>query len=68
MFQGALSNSQVAWIATDPDVEAFVKKMLQEHGGSISETLRKRVDDLLGIKPVDLNVVEESVPINPDES
>jgi hypothetical protein len=69
VLQGALSNSQVVWIASDPDVEAFLNKVLQEHGGAISETLRKRVEDVLGLNPEDLNpdevaAGEQDAPIN----
>jgi predicted nucleic acid-binding protein len=49
VVQGALSNSQVAWIASDSDVEAFLTKMLNAHGDAISPTLKKRLEEALGI-------------------
>jgi hypothetical protein len=61
VLQGALSNRQVVWIASDSDVEAFLNKMLQEHGDSLSETLRTRIQDVLGLNPVDLNPDEMAV-------
>jgi hypothetical protein len=51
VIQGALSNSQVAWIASDSDVEAFLTKMLSAHGNSLSGTLKQRLIDALGLEP-----------------
>lgn len=56
ILKGALANSQVVWIASDPDVEAFLTKMLQEHGDSLSENLRKRVEEVLGTNSDDLSL------------
>ena len=53
VVQGALSNSQVAWIASDSDVEAFLKRMLEVHGDALSVTQRKRLQDALGIENSD---------------
>ena len=51
VIQGALSNSQVAWIASDSDVEAFLTKMYVTHGNSLSATLKQRLIDALGLEP-----------------
>ncbi len=49
VVQGALSNSQVAWIISDADVEEFFKKMYEEHGESLSGKLRVRLEEALGL-------------------
>jgi hypothetical protein len=53
VIQGALSNSQVAWIASDSDVEDFLTKMLTHHGDSLSATLKKRLEEALGLDAAD---------------
>lgn len=50
VIQGALSNSQVAWIASDSDVESFLSKMFNEHGDNLSPTLKRRLEDALGLE------------------
>lgn len=50
VVQGALSNSQVAWIVSDSDVEAFLKKILELHGSALSAGLLKRLKEALGLE------------------
>jgi PIN domain len=51
VIQGALSNSQVAWIASDSDVHSFLTKMLELHGDDLSAAQQKRLRDALGLDP-----------------
>jgi predicted nucleic acid-binding protein len=43
----ATSNSQVSWIMTDPDVNEFFTRMLEEHRKSIPEKLKSKLKELL---------------------
>jgi predicted nucleic acid-binding protein len=49
VIQGCLSNSQIAWIVSDTDVQDFLTKMLVKFGDSLSDALRKRLKEALGI-------------------
>ncbi len=51
IVQGALSNSQVAWIVSDSDVEAFFQRILQLHGKALSAGSLKRLQAALGLEP-----------------
>lgn len=64
VVQGAMSNSQVAWIASDADVEAFLKEMLKQHGDVLSSTQKQRLLDALGM---DDEEEEEAVAVTDDE-
>jgi hypothetical protein len=61
VIQGALSNSQVSWIVSDSDVEAFLTKMLNVHGQNLSVTQRNRLRDALGL---DVEELPEANPTN----
>ncbi|HTV81608.1 MAG TPA: PIN domain-containing protein [Acidobacteriaceae bacterium] len=50
VVQGAMSNSQVAWIASDSDVEEFLKEMLKQHGEALSAKQRLRLRAALGME------------------
>jgi predicted nucleic acid-binding protein len=47
VMQGALSNNQIAWIASDSDVEGFLRRMHAVHGQLVSPTLMNRLNELL---------------------
>ncbi|MGB8260121.1 MAG: PIN domain-containing protein [Terracidiphilus sp.] len=59
VIQGCLSNSQIAWIVSDADVESFLIAMLERHGGLLSVSLRTRLKEALGIQ----DAVEPSEPV-----
>lgn len=67
VIQGCLANSQVAWIVADPDVDSFLSLMLERFGDSLSDTLRSRLKEALGVAEPEqgeilnaANVVESS--------
>lgn len=49
VIQGCLSNSQIAWIVSDADVESFLSQMLSKHGNRLSVSLRSRLEEALGV-------------------
>ena len=62
IVQGALSNSQVAWIASDSDVEDSLQKMLEVHGKALSATQRKRLEEALGMDTEEALVMQTNAP------
>ncbi len=63
VIQGALSNSQVAWIVSDSDVESFFTKMLAAHQDSLSSALLTRLKEALGLEIT----VETAAVLDEDE-
>jgi hypothetical protein len=49
VVQGGLSNTQVAWIISDADVEAFFMKLYEEHHEALSEEQRERLEEALNL-------------------
>jgi hypothetical protein len=47
LLEAALSNSQIRWIARDPDVETFLRALVQEHPVALDEFDMKRLRTLL---------------------
>ena len=48
VISGCLSNSQIRWIVGDPDVYSFLKSIYLKFGESLSESLRPRLEELVG--------------------
>jgi len=65
VVHGALSNSQVAWIVSDADVESFLMKMLKEHGESLKPALRARLMEALNV--VDASPIDPGEPIDVED-
>jgi molybdopterin-guanine dinucleotide biosynthesis protein A len=49
VIAGSLDNTQIAWIVSDEDVHAFLAKMHEKFSESLSDTLRSRLEEALGI-------------------
>jgi predicted nucleic acid-binding protein len=47
IVQAAVTNSQVSWIMTDPDVNAFFNRMLEEYRKEMPQKLKSKLKDLL---------------------
>jgi predicted nucleic acid-binding protein len=49
IIQAALTNPQVGWIMTDPDVQAFFTRMLEEYKDSIPAKLKSKIEESLSV-------------------